>query len=152
MQFLDGREFSVEDIARFFRISPHRSATLACHNSNIGLSIDHVTSTLGPWAVRWEQRIKMSLLTAPGEAALFAKHTFNGLLPAATAKRTAAYAVARPWGWLSANDVREMEDKNPIEGGDVYLLPVNMQDAKNPLPAPEPGSAKGGLGGDPSNA
>ena len=46
MQFLDGREFSVEDIARFFRISPHRSATLACHNSNIGLSIDHATATV----------------------------------------------------------------------------------------------------------
>ena len=94
----------------------------------------------------------MSLLNAPGEADLFAKHTFNGLLRGDTAKRNAAYAVGRQWGWLSANDVREMEDKNPIEGGDVYLLPVNMQDAKNPLPAPEPGSAKGGLGGDPSNA
>lgn len=154
MQFLDGREFSIEDVARFFRVSPHKIGHLkrATNNNIEELSIDHVGSTLNPWAVRWEKRAKMNLLNGPADKDLFTKHTFAAMLRGDTVKRHASYASGRQWGYYSANDIREMEDENPIEGGDSYLVPVNMQDAKNPLPAPKPGSAKGGLGGDPSNA
>lgn len=138
LQFLEGRQFSLEDIARFFRVSPHKIGHLArATNNNIEeLSIDHVTSTLRPWAVRWEQRIKMDLLDAPGDNDHFAKHVFDALLRGDSEKRHRAYASARQWGYMSADEIREREDMNPIPGGDIYLVPTNMQDASKPLPGP----------------
>lgn len=138
LQFLEGRQFSVEDIARFFRVSPHKIGHLerATNNNIEELSIDHVTSTLRPWAVRWEQRIKMDLLDAPGEKDYFAKHVFDALLRGDPVKRHESYAKGRQWGYYSANDVRKREDEDPIPGGDTYMVPANMQDAGKPLPVP----------------
>lgn len=138
LQFLEGRQFSIEDIARFFRVSPHKIGHLArATNNNIEeLSIDHVTSTLRPWAVRWEQRIKMDLLGDPADRDLFAKHVFDALLRGDSEKRHKAYVSGIQNGYYSPDDVREKEDMNPRPGGDVYLVPANMQDGTKPLPVP----------------
>lgn len=154
LQFIEGREFSIEDIARFFRVSPHKIGHLkrATNNNIEELSIDHVTSTLRPWAVRWEQRIKMDLLDGPKDGPFFARHLFDGLLRGDSEKRHAAYGSGIQWGYYSPNDVREREDLNPREGGDTYMVPVNMQDGTKPLPAPGAAPAKIGAEGEQSNA
>lgn len=154
LQFIEGREFSIEDIARFFRVSPHKIGHLkrATNNNIEELSIDHVTSTLRPWAVRWEQRIKMDLLDGAQDGAFFAKHLFDGLLRGDSEKRHAAYSTGIQWGYYSPNDVREREDLNPREGGDTYLVAANMQDGTKPLPAPGAPAAPSGPKGDQSNA
>jgi HK97 family phage portal protein len=144
LQFLEGRQFSVEDIARFFRVSPHKIGHLerATNNNIEELSIDHVSSTLRPWAVRWESRIKMDLLDPATEREYFAKHVFDALLRGDPEKRHKTYQSGILSGYYSPNDVREKEDMNPRPGGDVYLVPSNMQDGTKPLPAPgEPGAA-----------
>lgn len=132
LQWLDGREFQIEDIARFFRVAPHKIGHLkrATNNNIEQLTLDHVTSTLRPWAVRWEQALERDLLK-PADG-YFVRHAFDGLLRGDPEKRHKAYATGRNWGYLSANDVRELEDMNPIEGGDSYLVPENMRDSKEP--------------------
>jgi hypothetical protein len=62
----------------------------------------------------------------------FAEHLMTAILRGDTAARYQAYATGRQWGWLSVNDVRELENMNPIEGGDVYLTPANMFDSSQP--------------------
>jgi phage portal protein BeeE len=54
------------------------------------------------------------------------KFNMDALLRGDIKSRYEAYAVARQWGWLSANDILEIEDRNPIDSGDVYLQPLNM--------------------------
>jgi phage portal protein BeeE len=88
-------------------------------------SISYVVDAIRPWAVRWEQAINQQLLN--GSGMFFAEHSVDGLLRGDISSRYAAYAVGRQWGWLSINDIRGLENMNPIaKGGDVYLTPMNM--------------------------
>ncbi len=95
------------------------------HNSNIEhQAIDFVTHCIRPWLVRWEQALHRDLFVAP--ILYFPEFNVDALLRGDTASRYNAYAVGRQWGWLSANDIRDRENMNPIEGGDTYLTPANM--------------------------
>jgi len=98
------------------------------HNSNIeAQGIEFVTHCIRPWLVRWEQECNRKLLAnAPG---YFCEHVVDGLLRGDTASRYSAYAVGRQWGWLSTNEIRRRENMNPIDGGDEYLVPMNMTPA-----------------------
>lgn len=135
-QFLETRKFQVTEIARWFRLPPHKLADLerATFSNIEHQGIDYVTSSLRPWLVRWEQAIWMRLLTTPERGRYFAEHIVEGLLRGDVKTRYEAYAVGRNWGWLSADDVRELENMNPLPDGrgEVYLIPLNM------VPAPEP--------------
>jgi hypothetical protein len=71
----------------------------------------------------WEQAIKRDMLTDPR---LYAHHNVAGLLRGDLQSRYSSYAQARNWGWLSVNDIRRLENLDPIEDGDVYLQPLNM--------------------------
>jgi len=83
--------------------------------------------TVRPWLVRWEQAIKQKLINARDRESYFAEFLVDGLLRGDSESRNKAYSVGRQWGWLSANDVLEMENKNPIgEQGDIYITPMNM--------------------------
>jgi HK97 family phage portal protein len=141
MQFLDGRQFSVEDIARFFRVQPHKIGHLArATNNNVeSMELDHVISTLRPWARRFEETVSRDLIGDRTESEYLPRHLFQDLLRGDPQKRHQTYAQGRQWGYYSANDVRELEDLNPIDGGDVYLMPINMRDVNAPdSPAPSP--------------
>lgn len=130
-QFLETRKFQLDEIARIYRIPPHMVGDLDKSSfSNIEQqSLEFVMYTLDPWVVRWEQSLQRSLLL-PSEKEDFAiKLNVDGLLRGDYASRMNGYATARQNGWMSANDIRELEDLNPIpaeEGGDLYLINGNM--------------------------
>ncbi len=131
-QFLQTREFQVEDVARWFRVPLHMiSSTTKATSWGTGieqLSIGFVVYTLLPWLRRWEKAIARDLIIAPH--LYFAEFLVDALLRGNVRDRYEAYAVGRNWGWLSANDVRRMENMNPIgPAGDVYLQPLNMVEA-----------------------
>lgn len=126
-QFLESRKFSVAEIARWYRVPPHLISDVEKSTSwGTGIeeqNIGFVQHTLRPWLELIEQAITRHLLRPPA----FARFNVDGLLRADFAKRTQGYALGRQWGWLSANDIHEKEDMPPIEGGDTYLVPMNLR-------------------------
>lgn len=135
-QFLETRKFQVSEIARIFRIPPHMLGDLerATFSNVEQQSIDFVVHTIRSWLVRWEQAIRSKFFTvSERRQGVFAEFLVDGLLRGDTQSRYAAYAIGRQNGWLSANDIRERENMNPIEGGDIYLVNGNM------LPADQAG-------------
>ena len=136
-QFLETRKFQINEIARIFRIPPHMLADLEKSSfSNIEQqSLEFVKYTLDPWVVRWEQTMCRSLLMQSEKPIVFIKFNVDGLLRGDYASRMNGYATARQNGWMSANDIRELEnlDRIPAElGGDLYLINgamTKLQDA-----------------------
>lgn len=133
-QFLETRKFSVNEIARWFRLPPHKIGDLERSTfSNIEQQqIDYVSSALRVWLVRWEQSIAQRLLGQAERRRYFCEHLLDALLRGDTKTRYEAYAIARNWGWMSADDIAEAENRNPLPDGRgaVYLVPLNM------VPAP----------------
>lgn len=130
-QFLETRKFQINEIARMYRIPPHMVGDLEKSSfSNIEQqSLEFVKYTLDPWVVRWEQALQKALLLPQEKNEYFIKLNVDGLLRGDYASRMNGYAVGRQNGWLSANDIREMEDQNPIpgeDGGDLYLVNGSM--------------------------
>ena len=132
-QFLETRKFQVSEIARIFRIPPHMLADLdrATFSNIEHQSIEFVVYTMGPWFARWEQAIGRSLLSTAERAQYFAEFLATALLRGDTVSRYQAYAQGRQNGWLSANDIRRAENMDPVEGGDMYLVPLNMVPANS---------------------
>jgi len=140
-QFLETRTFTIEEVARWFNLPPHKLKQMnrATWNNVEQMGIEFVTDCLRPWCVLWEQEADRKLLTAPQ----YSKFVPEGLLRGDIATRFAAYAVARQWGWMSVNDIREKEELPllPADVGDVYLSPLNMtptSSAGKPEAAPAP--------------
>lgn len=130
-QFLETRKFQINEIARIFRVPPHMVGDLEKSSfSNIEQqSLEFVKYTLDPWVIRWEQSIMRSLLTTKEKKTYFVKFNVEGLLRGDYQSRMNGYATARQNGWMSANDIRELEnlDRIPAEaGGDLYLINGNM--------------------------
>ncbi|MFN8493833.1 MAG: phage portal protein [Caldilineaceae bacterium] len=127
-QFLQTRKFQKGEICAIFRVPPHMAGDLerATFGNIEHQSLEFVMYTLRPWVVRWEQGIARDLLTAEERKVYLAEFLLDGLLRGDLSSRYAAYAVGRQNGWLSANDIRGFENLNPIPGGDVYLVPLNM--------------------------
>lgn len=130
-QFLETRKFQINEIARIFRVPPHMVGDLEKSSfSNIEQqSLEFVKYTLDPWVSRWEQSMVRSLLTADEKKRYFIKFNVDGLLRGDYQSRMNGYATARQNGWMSANDIRELEnlDRIPEElGGDLYLINGNM--------------------------
>ncbi len=130
-QFLETRKFQINEIARIFRVPPHMVGDLEKSSfSNIEQqSLEFVKYTLDPWVVRWEQSIQRTLLRQEEKRDYFVKFNVEGLLRGDYQSRMNGYATARQNGWMSANDIRELEnlDRIPAEdGGDLYLINGNM--------------------------
>ena len=130
-QFLETRKFQINEIARIFRVPPHMVGDLEKSSfSNIEQqSLEFVKYTLDPWVIRWEQSIQRSLLSKDEKAAYFVKLNLEGLLRGDYQSRMNGYAIGRQNGWMSANDLRELENLDRIpaeEGGDLYLINGNM--------------------------
>ena len=147
-QFLETRKYQVNEICRIFRVPPHLVGDLerATFSNIEHQSIEFVQHTIRPWLVRWEQAISRSLLDEKERLLYFAKFNVDGLMRGDYKSRMEGYAVGRQNGWLSANDIRGLEDLPPIpkeQGGDVYLVNGNMMTATQPTIKTEGGSDEG---------
>lgn len=95
-------------------------------------SIDYVVHFITPLVVALEQSAKHSLLLDPNPEKYLAEFNVGGLLRGDIISRYGAYQKGRQWGWLSANDIRKFENMNPIDGGNIYMTPLNMSPAGAP--------------------
>ena len=130
-QFLETRKFQIDEIARIFRVPPHMIGDLekSSFNNIEQQSLEFVKYTLDSWVSRWEQAIVRALLTPDEKKKYFFKFNVDGLLRGDYQSRMNGYATARQNGWMSTNDIRELEnlDRIPAEqGGDLYLINGNM--------------------------
>ena len=128
-QFLETRKFQVVEIARLFRLPPHKIGDYSqSHLANIEASnLDYVTTVLMPWCVMIEQECNFKLLTADDRAkGLYFEHNMAALLRGDMRARAEFYAKMRDLAAISPNEIRAKENLNPIDGGDIYLAPMNM--------------------------
>lgn len=145
-QFLETRKFQVTEIARIFRVPPHMLGDLERATwANVEQeSISFVVNTIRPWLVRIEKALGFKLFDDPK---YFVEFLVDGLLRGDTKSRYEAYAIGRQWGWLSADDVRGLENMNPLPNkqGQHYLTPLNMVPAiEKPQPKRSAGNPEGG--------
>ena len=130
-QFLETRKFQIDEIARIFRVPPHMIGDLekSSFNNIEQQSLEFVKYTLDPWVSRLEQAMVRALLTPDEKKQYFFKFNVDGLLRGDYQSRMNGYATARQNGWMSANDIRELENLDRIpeeDGGDLYLVNGNM--------------------------
>jgi len=135
-QFLETRKFQIDEIARIFRVPPHMIGDLekSSFNNIEQQSLEFVKYTLDPWVCRWEQAMCRALLRPEEKNRYFIKFNVDGLLRGDYKSRMDGYAVGRQNGWLSANDIRELENMDQIpdeEGGNLYLINGNMTKLKD---------------------
>ena len=130
-QFLETRKYQVNEICRIFRVPPHLVGDLekATFSNIEHQSIEFLQHTIRPWLVRWEQAIGRMLLDESERLLYFARFNVDGLLRGDYKSRMEGYAIGRQNGWLSANDIRQLEDLSDIpeeDGGNLYLMNGNM--------------------------
>ncbi len=131
-QFIETAKEADLRVARIWRIPPHKVGILdrATFSNIEQQALEFVSDTLLPWLRLWEQAISRDLIVR--DPTLFAEFNVAGLLRGDLKSRYEAYAVGRNWGWLSVNDVRRLENMNPLDDGDGYLRPLNMVPADAP--------------------
>ena len=130
-QFLETRQFQIEEICRIFRVPPHMIGDLTHATfSNIEhQSIDFAVHTIRPWCVRIEQAADRVLFTERDKRRYYTHINLDGLMRGDYKSRMEGYAIGRQNGWLNANDIRDLENMNPIpdeQGGNEYLVNGNM--------------------------
>ena len=126
-QFLETRQYQVEDIARIFRVPPHLIGHLErSTNNNIEhQGLEFVIHTMMPWLVRWEQAIRRDLILA--DQLYFSKFNVDALVRGDIKTRYEAYGAGIEKGWLTRNEVRKKEGMNTLDGLDEPLQMMNMQ-------------------------
>jgi HK97 family phage portal protein len=138
-QFIETRKYQISDVARIIGVPPHKLAEMdkATFSNIEHQAIEFVQDTINPWCVRWEQALRRQLLSDNEKQRYFFKHNLAALVRGDFKTRMEGYSIARQNGWLSANDIRELEDMNPIDSGDIYLIPLNMVPADAPRNGPD---------------
>lgn len=138
-QFLETiKEMGVK-LCRLWNMPPHLVGILDnVPKANVEqMSIEYVVHTLAPWIAAWEQALGRDLLIGEDQDRYFVEFNVAGLLRGDFKTRWASYAQGRQWGWLSVNDVRRLENMDPIgPEGDRYLEPQNMAKAGQGASAP----------------
>ena len=130
-QFLETRKFQVTEICRIFRVPPHMIGDLerATFSNIESQNISFAVHTIRPWLVRIEQAVNRALIPQNEKGRFYVQFNIDGLMRGDYKSRMEGYAIARQNGWMSANDIRALENLNPIsgeEGGDAYLVNGNM--------------------------
>src|SRR5690606_15821191 len=124
---IDWKKISIEDVARWFNIAPHKIKHLAnATYSNIEQqSIEHGTDTVMPWAKKFEEEYDYKLFTEDERKDHYIKFNTNALIRTDIKTKGEYYSKAVNFGWKTRNEVRALEDDNPIEGLDEPLTPAN---------------------------
>lgn len=148
-QMLDTRKFQVREAARFYNIPPHMIGDLeqATFNNIEQMSLNFVIYTLRPYLVRIEKAYVAQCLTAEERKSIYAKFSVEALLRGDYKSRMEGFAIARQNGWMSANDIRDLDDLNKIpkeDGGDVYLANGNLRSLKELMNASATSTTGGG--------
>lgn len=129
-QYMLTRQFQVREVARMFRIPPHKVGDLdQATFSNIQIQgVEFVTDTMLPWVVRWEQQITKDLFLPSERTKYFAAFNMDGIQRGDHASRAEFYGSGRQWGWLNVDEIRQRENMNPLPNGEgqTFLQPVNM--------------------------
>ena len=151
-QFLESRRFQIEEIARIFRVPLHLldDLTHATFSNIEHQSLNFVVHTLTPWLVRWEQALNKSLFTDSERGKFFVKFNVDGLLRGDYASRVSGYCQLIQNGVMSINEVRSLEELNPIpaeNGGDLHIVNGNFMKLEQAGAA----YAKSNSGGDEKN-
>ena len=140
-QFLATRQFQILEIARMFRLAPHKLGDYSqSHLSNIEASnIDHLSTTIAPWCEQAEQEINRKLFTEDErQAGFYVEHDMRAFLRGDMAARGEFYLRMRDLGAMSPNEIRALENLDPVPGGDVYLVPLNMTTLEKAGESPDP--------------
>ncbi len=135
-QFLETRKYQTEEICRIFRVPPHLVGDLerATFSNIEHQSISFVVHTIRPWLVRIEQSINKSLFTDKEKQNYFVSFVVEGLLRGDYESRMRGYSIGIQNGFMSPNDIRRLENLNPIpseEGGNTYMVNGNMLKLKD---------------------
>lgn len=130
-QFLETRKFQVSEICRIYRVPPHMIGDLdrATFSNIENQSISFAVHTIRPWLVRIEQAMNRALFPEKEKGIFYVRFNMDGLMRGDYKSRMEGYAIGRQNGWLNANDIRALENMNPIpeeQGGNVYLVNGNM--------------------------
>jgi HK97 family phage portal protein len=127
-QFLESKQFSVEEVARWFRVPQHMIGKLdRSTNNNIEMqNREFIDYTMMPWFTNWEAEINDKLLTEKEKGIYFSRFNVNALLRGDSTARSAFYEKMKRNGLMSANEIRALEDMNPYDGGDEYWQEMNM--------------------------
>lgn len=134
-QFLETRKYQRNDIAAIFNVPPHMIGDLEkSARSNIEQSaIEFVLFTLTPWLTLYEAEFERKLFPKQGRSAnkFFPMFDTRRLLYPDSESRSKFYAAGKQWGFLNTNDIREMENLNPVTdgSGETFWMPYNMQDS-----------------------
>lgn len=128
-QLLETREFQTEEIARSNRIPPHMISDLrrATFDNIEHQSMDYVRHSMGPNMVLWEQEVYIKLLAEDEQEIYYAEFLAESLLRADTLTRFRVYVLGIQNGIYSPNEVRDLENMNPRDGGDEFMRPKNME-------------------------
>lgn len=136
-QFIAQRNYTVLEIARIFNIpasileAADKAPTYASAEQ---FNLWYIQHTVRPWLVAWEQALQLRLFVGRDKKRYFAEHNVEGLLRADTAARAQFYKDMWDRGMLTANQVAELENWNPIgPEGDERFVPLNMVPLKQAL-------------------
>lgn len=139
-QHIESRRMQIEEIGRIFRVQPimlMQSDKAATYASAEQMFLSHVVHTLGPWIERWENALDRDLLGGD----VYAHFQVNGLMRGAARDRAEYYSRALGSGgspaWHTQNEVRALEDLDPLPGGDVLYRPPNTEQGQSPEPPTE---------------
>lgn len=144
-QWLETRKYTRSEIASIYGVPAHLINDLenATFSNVEHLGLEFVTQCIRPWCENIEAAMNQTLFTEAEQETLYVKFNVAGLVRGDIASRYAAYAVGRQNGWITANEIRELEEMNPIDGGDDLLVNGNMKPLQdvgreaNPPPAPQ---------------
>ena len=130
-QFLETRKFQVSEICRIYRVPPHMVGDLehATFSNIEHQSISFAVHTIRPWVVRIEQAMNRALFAEKEKGVFYVRFNMDGLMRGAYKERMEGYAIGRQNGWLSMNDIRGLENMNPVpeeDGGNALLVNGNM--------------------------
>ena len=130
-QFLETRKFQVSEICRIYRVPPHMVGDLehATFSNIEHQSISFAVHTIRPWVVRIEQAMNRALFAEKEKSVFYVRFNMDGLMRGAYKERMEGYAIGRQNGWLSMNDIRGLENMNPVseeDGGNALLVNGNM--------------------------
>ena len=129
-QFLETRKFQAEEVSRLFNVPPHLLMLLdrSTFSNVVEQNKSFAVNCIRPWAIRWEQAIRKSILERFGDSSLFTEFEMDALLRPDTMARAQANQILLQNGALTIDEWRARENMNPLDSraGEVHWMPLNI--------------------------